>query len=45
MRSKLCFLGEVSSDFGIGIQAGLQAAEEFQDEAIAENDRSVALLG
>ncbi len=42
---KLCFFGEVSPDFDIGIDSGLEAAEEFQNEAIAENDRSVALLG
>ena len=42
---KLCFFGEVSPDFNIGIDSGLETAEEFQNEAIAEYDRSVALLG
>jgi hypothetical protein len=38
-------LGEEAADLGVGIFAGLEAAEEFEDELLIVEDRSVGLLG
>src|SRR5579862_5762735 len=41
---KMRRLGEEAADFDIGIDAVLELAEHLHDEAIAEQNRSVALL-
>ncbi len=38
-------LGEEAADLGVGIFAGLETAEELQDEAIVVEDGGVGLLG
>src|SRR5215471_5895828 len=39
------FFGEVPPDLRIRIQSGLGMTEQFEDEPVAVNDRSVALFG
>ena len=37
--------GEEAADFGVGVFAGLEAAEEFEDEFLVVEDGGVGLLG
>ena len=41
---EVCGFGEEAADLGVGIFAGLQAAEEFEDELGVVEDRGVGLL-
>ena len=40
----MCGFGEEAADLGVGIFAGLQAAEEFEDELRVVEDRGVGLF-
>ena len=37
--------GEEAADLGVGVFAGLEAAEEFEDEFLVVEDGGVGLLG
>ncbi len=42
---EVCGFGEEAADLGVGIFAGLETAEEFEDELRVVEDRGVGLLG